>query len=250
MNRSKISALIVLFLLVSVSGMMTTMQISNAQTETSPIPTNALVTVSPNPVGVNQQVTILMWLVQIEPTAMFTGGGRWDGFSLLITGPDETTQSLGPFTADDASFAHAMFTPTKIGNYTVKFSFPGKHVTGMLAGFGPPVPIDVYYGASSFTATLMVQEEPVSPMPQPPIPTDYWSRPINSQNFDWYQISGNWLGTGAGGLGGSAYNASGNFNPYTTVPNTAHIVWTKPIVVGGLIGGEYGGYPHKSLLQW
>jgi len=90
---------------------------------------------------------------------------------------------------------------------------------------------------------LTVQEEKVEATPQTPLPTEYWTRPINSQNFDWYTISGNWLGTGAGGLGGSAYNATGNFNPYTTAPNTGHIMWTKPLMIGGLIGGEFGGSP-------
>ena len=36
------------------------------------------------------------------------------------------------------------------------------------------------------------------------------------------------------------YNATGNYNPYTTAPNTAHILWTKPEAFGGIIGGEFG----------
>ena len=32
-----------------------------------------------------------------------------------------------------------------------------------------------------------------------------------------------------------------NYNPYTTAPNTAHILWTKPEAFGGTIGGEFGG---------
>jgi hypothetical protein len=34
---------------------------------------------------------------------------------------------------------------------------------------------------------------------------------------------------------------NGNYNPYTTAPNTAHIMWTKTAAFGGTIGGEYGG---------
>ena len=37
------------------------------------------------------------------------------------------------------------------------------------------------------------------------------------------------------------YNDTGNYNPYTTAPNTAHILWTKPEAFGGTIGGEFGG---------
>ena len=60
-------------------------------------------------------------------------------------------------------------------------------------------------------------------------------------NSNWNTISGNWLGTEAFTNGGLGYNCSTNFNPYTTAPNSAQILWTKPVGFGGLIGGEYGG---------
>ena len=56
----------------------------------------------------------------------------------------------------------------------------------------------------------------------------------------WYNISGNWLGLGQ--LFNSStgmYNVTGDYNPYTTAPTTAHILWTKPLAFGGLIGGEF-----------
>jgi hypothetical protein len=37
------------------------------------------------------------------------------------------------------------------------------------------------------------------------------------------------------------YNITGDYNPYTTAPTTAHILWTKPVAFGGLVGGEFGG---------
>ena len=37
------------------------------------------------------------------------------------------------------------------------------------------------------------------------------------------------------------YNASANYNPYTTAPTSAHILWTKPEAFGGTVGGEVGG---------
>ncbi len=236
-ERFKTFSAVALLLLLPVSGLMATLPVSSAQTAESPIPTNAYLAVSPNPVGVNQDVTFLMWLVQIEPTAMGTAGGRWEGYTLQISKPDGTEQALGPFTADDASYAHAIYTPDTLGTYTITFNFPGQHVSGV--GMGGPV--DSYYGASSFTVTLTVQQEAVTTTSQTPIPTGYWSRPINAQNQEWYTISGNWFGIGAGSFGLSMYNASGNFNPYTTVPDTAHVVWTKPLVFGGLIGGDFGG---------
>ena len=42
------------------------------------------------------------------------------------------------------------------------------------------------------------------------------------------------------------YNDSGNYNPYTTAPTTAHILWTKPEAFGGIVGGEFGGTADTS----
>ena len=64
-----------------------------------------------------------------------------------------------------------------------------------------------------------------------PLPTDYWTRPIYPTNREWHTIGGNWL---------KGTHPTGNFNPDTLAPNTAHIVWTKPTEFGGIVGGQYG----------
>ncbi len=202
-------------------------------------PTYAFLTVSPNPVGVNQEAALIMWLDKIDPTTAGPQGSVWQGFQVLITKPDGTTVTLGPFKADPAAFAYSLYTPDQVGTYTLKFTFPGQQVTGL--GAVIPIPINEYYEPSSFTTTLTVQKDPIAPLPQTPLPKDFWTRPIDAQNQDWYTISGNWLGTGATTFGNTAYSWSGNFNPYSKAPNSAHIVWRKPITLGGLIGGEYGG---------
>ena len=230
---------IALILLLTVSGIMAAMPTSKAQTAASPLPTNAFIALSPSPAGINQQVTIEMWLGQPNPTATGLIGGRWAGFTIAVTKPDGTTLTLGPFTANDASFAVTTYTPNQLGNYTFKFTFPGQHVTGI-----SPLtmaPVDSYYAASSSTAILTVQQQAATTTPQAPLPTTYWTRPINSQNQAWYTISGNWLALGASTFGSTNYNATGNFNAWTTAPNSAHIMWTKPLEAGGLIGGEFGG---------
>ena len=230
---------IALILLLTVSGIMAAIPTSKAQTAASPLPTNAFINVSPNPAGIGQQVTLEMWLGQPNPTATGLIGGRWQGFTVLITKPDGTTLTLGPFTANDASFAVTYYTPEQTGNYTFKFTFPGQHITGIA-----PLtmqPINNYYAASSFTSCLSVQQQPATSWTQTPLPTNYWTRPINSQNSLWAAISGNWLSLGTNTFGSTNYNATGNFNAYTTGPNTAHILWTKPLEAGGLIGGEFGG---------
>jgi len=236
-NKSKAATITLVLVLTISATLITFLPTVNA----ADLPTYAFLSVAPNPVGVNQEVTIMMWLDKINPTASGPAGSRFGGFTVTITKPDQTTQTLGPFTADPASFAYALYTPDQIGTYTLEFNFPGQQITGV--GGIIPIPIDNYYEASSFTTTLTVQEEPITPLPQTPLPTDYWTRPIDAQNQEWYTISGNWLGLGGTSFGATAYNASGNFNPYSRAPNSAHIVWTKPLDFGGLIGGEFGGTP-------
>jgi outer membrane protein assembly factor BamB len=54
-------------------------------------------------------------------------------------------------------------------------------------------------------------------------------------NYNWYSIAGNWLG-GPNGI----YRVDSQYNPYTTGPETAHILWTKPESFGGTVGGDFG----------
>lgn len=235
MPKNKTALAIALFLMLTIVAPL----LMRVPTVNAAIPTYAFLAVSPNPVGVGQQATLIMWINPVNPTASGVSGGRWENYAVQVTKPDGGTETLGPFTADPASFAYVTYAPAQSGTYTLKFAFPGQQVTGI--GGIIPVPINEYYEASNFTTTLIVQEEPIGSAPQNPLPTDYWERPINAQNQEWYTISGNWLGHGIGSFGVMKYNNTGNFNPYTKAPDSAHIVWTKELDFGGLIGGEFGG---------
>lgn len=208
-------------------------------------PTHAFVSVSPNPVGVNQNASISMWIDKPQPTLGGIVSDVWHNYTLTVTKPDGTKETFGPFDADPASFVSVTYKPTTIGTYILKFTFPGQQVTGEISGY-PPIPIDEYYEPSTFSANLTVQTDPVNAMPQNPIPIDYWARPIDAQNQAWYTISGNWLGIGLSTFGNTYKSSSGNFQAYSSAPNSAHIVWKKPITDGGLIGGEYGGEPTSN----
>jgi outer membrane protein assembly factor BamB len=84
-----------------------------------------------------------------------------------------------------------------------------------------------------------VQEEPVPPYPNEPLPTGPWTYPILGTYWEWYQISGPWLGFQ--GTYNIPYNASGtSFNPYTRAPNSAHILWRLQTDTGGIMGGDTG----------
>ena len=219
--------------------MIATLPTISAQSASSPVPTQAYLSASPNPTGLNQEVTLEMWLGEINPTTLISGGGRWENFTVAITRPDGTSQILGPFTANTAAFYVTTITPNQLGNYKMTFSFPGQHVVGFNV-FTQSI-IDEYFGASTFTQTLTVQQQSASSLPQTPLPTNYWTRPINAQNQLWYTISGNWLAMGGDTFGAKSYNGTGDFNAYTLGPNSSHILWTKPLEAGGLMGGEFGG---------
>ena len=232
---------IALILILTVSAFMASMSAAKAQSTPPPgvpvIPTYAFITVAPNPVGVGQTVTVPFWLDKPPPTASGASGDRWQNMIVTVTKPDGTTQTLGPFTSDPVGSSYTTYAPDTVGTYYFQISFPGQRITGPSALIG--LPIDSYYQSSaSPKVALTVQQAPIASWPAAPLPTGYWTRPINAQNREWYAISGNWLMGGynqAAGLGG------GGFNPYTTAPNSAHIVWTKPTTFGGVIGGSYGG---------
>ncbi|MCL1970167.1 MAG: PQQ-binding-like beta-propeller repeat protein, partial [Candidatus Bathyarchaeota archaeon] len=73
-------------------------------------------------------------------------------------------------------------------------------------------------------------------------PDEYWTRPIDSQQREWWSIAGSWVTTPA------------NFYaPYNDAPESAHILWRKPIgdTLGGLSGGDTGdiGYQHGDAYE-
>jgi hypothetical protein len=209
-----------------------------AHTPPLEIPTFAYVSVSANPVGKGQTVFVFMWLDKAPPTATGPYGDRWENFKVTVTKPDQTSKILGPFKSDPIGFYSTGFTPDQLGNYTFVFNFPGQTLAGK--NLAPPMwpggPTqgsdyigDYFKPSTSDPVTLTVQEQPVPDYPATPLPTEFWTRPINAQSHDWYSFAGNWL-----------MLPSNSFARYTQGPNTAHIMWTKPLTFGGLVGGEFG----------
>jgi hypothetical protein len=173
-------------------------------------------------------------------------GDRWAGFTITITAPDHHQTTLGPFTSDATGGTYTTFVPDQVGEYSLEFNFPGQTLDGGPAftrsRAASPEYIGDYFQPSSTTTTVTVQQAKIEQYPSEPLPTGYWQRPIYSMNTEWSTIGGNWLGLAASTFHSTGlYNASGNFAPYTTAPNSPHIVWTKPIKFGGQLGGEFGG---------
>jgi hypothetical protein len=194
MVKNKIAAIIIcIFFILSMIGSITLIPNANAHSPPWQIPTYAYLEVNPNPAGVGQTVNVGFWLGLPTPTASGVYGDRWTGLSVTVKLPDGTTSKLGSFTADDTGGTHTDYTPTQVGNYTFQMSFPGQTLAGTnlisTATAATKAFIGDYYEPStSPTYTLEVQQAPVPSIPQTPLPTSYWTRPIESVNGLWYSI--------------------------------------------------------------
>jgi outer membrane protein assembly factor BamB len=253
-NRNKIAVAIALFLMLAVAFSLVALPVANAHDPSWTIPTYAYISAEPNPVGVGQTAYVNFWIDKVPPTAEGLWGSRWHDMKVTVTKPNGATDDLGTFNSDATGGAWTQYIPDEAGEYKFTFNFPTQvayddnpypYFSGLVF-LGMPFLNDTYT-ESSATTTLTVQEAQItSDYPPNPLPTEYWQRPINSMNRNWFTLGGNWLGLGAEIFGNTGlYDSSnggfgGNFNPYTTAPNSAHVLWTQPVAFGGQIGGEFG----------
>jgi outer membrane protein assembly factor BamB len=233
-NRTK-TTLITLVLTLTLASTFIALPIVAAHDPAWNIPTYAYLSVSPDPIGVGQTVYLVFWLDQVPASAAGAGGDRWRDFTVEITTPSGSQTTLGPYTSDPVGGGWATYTPNEVGTYTFVFNFPGQVAT-LEGPTGIPGSPSAYIGdnylPSSTEATLTVQEEPIpSPTTYPPT-DDYWTRPIEGENTEWYKISSNYL---------AGSHIVGRVQTDGTAPNSPHIMWAKPISDGGVVGGTRTG---------
>ena len=106
-----------------------------------------------------------------------------DGTGVYAAGQ---TQSLGAI--------YFFYEPDMAGNWSVSFTMPDQNLTDNTGTV-------LMKGCTSNTAYFTVQTDPVlagllNGYPWSPLPNDnvFWSYPINLNNREWSQISGDWLG--------------------------------------------------------
>ncbi|MGZ4849935.1 MAG: hypothetical protein ACXV2C_00985 [Candidatus Bathyarchaeia archaeon] len=260
-NREKITAIIIIILMASVIATTTKMTVKAlSQPVAGPLPAGvtasitvtptAYLDVTPNPIGVGQELLVNIWLqppININRDLV-------NAFTVTITKPDGTTTTVGPISsyAGDST-AWFPYTPDTAGIYKFQFNFLGQYYP---AGYylqgsvvengtsGSAFLDSAYYKpATTPQVSVTVQQDAVASWPPAALPTDYWSRPAESFNREWWPILGNWPPTGV--VGGSTnwpantnkYMSNYRFTPYVQAPNTAHIVWQRPTFIAGLIGG-------------
>jgi hypothetical protein len=228
--------------------------------------TEAHLALNPNPVGVGQPVTVLLWLAPPTHVSRF-----FNNYDVIITDPDGTskTYTKASYYADATSWMQ--FTPDKIGTWTIEFQFKGGYFPAgnytVFAGsfLGAQVvsfPNSMYYKPShDGPYNLTVQQEEIQQYPGSSLPTEYWSRPVQSDNREWASIMGWYPSTGVVGQKGvnwpadtNTYMSSYRYLPYIQAPNSAHILWKQQTSIGGLIGGPAGdlswssGVPNNGVL--
>ena len=192
--------------------------------------TYAFIGATPNPVGVGQEVLLHVGIK--HPLALTTEG--WTGITVEVTRPDGHTETLGPYTTDSTGGTGGVYVPTMAGNYTLQTHFPEQTLpTATFRPFATPAGTTML-ASDSPILTLVVTEEPVTYYPGQPLPTEYWTRPIDAQIREWNVISGSWLGRNYGN-GDRRDPLWVEGNEYA--PDTAHILWTMPETQGGLVGG-------------
>jgi hypothetical protein len=243
------ASIIAIVLTISMGASMILVPDASAHDPVWSIPTYAYVTAAPNPVGINQQATVFMFLTNYFYDSAYTNDYRFHNYKLTITSPSgEVTEQTVAKVTDTTSAVAVTFTPTETGTYTLNFTYPGQTITANDAPSGSLYVNDTF-AASSAQTTLTVQEEPIpAAVTSYPLPTEYWSRPIYGENTDWWSISSNWLGltapnyggwtsTGADAAGG-AYNGMAVFPGDAIGSQTNHVMWTSELQSGGVVGGD------------
>ena len=212
-----------------IASMLSTIAITPAaaQSYTGHKKSYAYIGATPNPVAVGEQVLIHLGISE----ALQITQDKWRGLIVTVTKPDGTNQTLGPFNTDSTGGTGTVFVPDQEGTYKLQTHFPGQWYNYSSNDlFLGKQNVKCYYESSdSSVLELVVGAEASKYWPGFSLPTEYWSRPIDSQIREWYTVSGSWLSPGSYG-GAEALGQD-------DAPETAHVLWQKQLQIGGLAGG-------------
>jgi outer membrane protein assembly factor BamB len=233
-NKSKIST-ISLILLLTLSATLIALPSAAAQGTQVTYPFIGAV---PNPVGINQVIVLHTGIFQ-QLSQVQMG---WTDISISILRPDGQTDYITGIKTDSTGGTGTTYTPTLVGTYTLQTHFPEQVLTAEKTAPGLPIGT-VMLASDSTELELIVQEDPIEYYPGHPLPQEYWTRPIDAQLREWYQVTGNWLGATTTSPQVLTDNAD--------APDSAHILWTKPLTMGGVAGGdgEYWAFSHGDAYE-
>jgi len=237
-GKNKIAAItIAVFFMLSMTASVMLIPSANAHSPPWQIPTFAFTAATPNPISVDQTATISMWITNVYPSEFITNNYRFHNFELTITAPGGTVVAKETFaTATPDSFVTYYYTPTKAGAYIINFTYPGE-VYGPTSGYAydPTSPnVNDTFLPSHATATLTVQQQPITPPLTYPLPTAYWTHPISGQNTAWSAVASNYIYPNVPAFEFGVVR----YVPGVAAPSSGHIMWTDPIQFGGYTGAN------------
>jgi hypothetical protein len=256
-ENKKVICSLSLILLLAMTFLMVFTQPSLAQIGVpQPEKTAGYISVAPTLIGVGQTATVNLFVYPIPTTYLYSP--YFDGFSgitVTFTKPDGTkdtfqpvdgTGQYDPGQTEATGSLYFFYEPDMAGDWSVSFTMPAQDITDNTGTVQ-------YMACTSESVHLTVTEEMqlaglLNGYPWSPLPNDYWSYPISSNNREWSAISGDWLGSGF--QGNPIYGSTCRlWQPYGSGPNTGHIVWSQPIKAGGLIGGDYGSLSYAAAIS-
>ncbi len=250
--KSKTIAIsIAILLMISIGTSTMLVPITSAHSPPWTITDHAYIATQPNPIGVGQPVLITIWTAQPLANSAISNNIRKENYVLTITAPDGTNTTQSWAVVDNTGGELTVsYTPSQVGNYTLTFNFNGMTYP-TLSQVTSTVPLTAAVNASinafagdiftpqTATMALSVQSQPLPvAISSYPLPTQYWTHPIESQNTYWYTISSNWLGAGSAQFGSYQIASYNLYQPDGIGPGSGHILWTKPIEFGGVVGGS------------
>ncbi len=250
MKNKTITITTAVFLILAMTTSSILLPIANAATPPREIPTYAYLNVAPNPIGVGQRLFVVLWLDAVLPGAAVENQIRFHDFTLTITKPDGATETEHWDTITDTTSSQPfLYYPDQAGTYSFVWEHPDQVYTWNqantpgLSAANAGYENDTYLAAKSKTVSVVVQQEPVyEPPTSYPLPTEYWTRPIEGQNTDWWKLSSNWLGRQSPQLAEERLR-----NPDDGAASfTSHVMWTKPIQEGGVVGGTNNFVPGEG----
>jgi hypothetical protein len=217
-----------LILLLTISATLVAMPSAIAQESRKTYPFLGAV---PNPVGVGQMVLFHVGIFQ----QLGMVDQYWDGLSITIERPDGETDTIDNIRTDATGGTGAVYTPTMSGTHYCQSHFPEQELKWTYSrGTEVYTAGTIMLASDSEVLELVVQEDQISYYPGQPLPSEYWTRPIDAQLREWSVVSGSWLWTD----NRLPRAVTGN----DEAPETAHILWTKPLTWGGQAGGTMGDW--------
>jgi outer membrane protein assembly factor BamB len=230
-SKSKTTTIVAALLIILAMAISLLALPAEKQSATAQITTWPFIGAIPNPASVNQEV-----LLHIGITASLGSVEMgWEDLWVTIERPDNKTDTIENIRTDSTGGTGRTYVPDMPGTYYLQTHFPAQNTTDY---WGEEI---AYAASESEILELVVQEDPIPIYPGHALPTEYWTRPIDSQLREWYAISGSWLTKGWGEP--ENFYAPGNDD----APESPHILWSKQMAIGGVAGGETTGEHMYSI---